>query len=62
MPKLTEALQKKNVELHADERSFAAAESDTALNRALIQACGGGRLGKRIFRLYDLRKNSCICR
>ena len=37
MPKLTEALQKKNVELHADERSFAAAESDTALNRALIK-------------------------
>ena len=37
MPKLTEALQKKNVELHADERSFAAAESDTALNRELIK-------------------------
>jgi len=37
MPKLTEVLQKKNVELHADERSFAAAESDTALNRALIK-------------------------
>ena len=37
MPKQIEALQKKNVELHADERSFAAAESDTALNRALIK-------------------------
>ena len=37
MPKLTEVLQKKNVELHADERSFAASESDTALNRALIK-------------------------
>ena len=33
MPKLTEALQKKNVEVHADERSFAAAEADAALNK-----------------------------
>ena len=33
----TQTILKKNVELHADERSFAAAESDTALNRALIK-------------------------
>ena len=37
MPKLTEALQKKNVEVHADERSFAAAEADAALNKELIK-------------------------
>ena len=39
LPKLTEALQKKNVEVHADERSFAAAaaEADAALNKELIK-------------------------
>ena len=37
MPKLTEALQKKNVVVHADERSFAAAEADAALNKELIK-------------------------
>ena len=43
MPKLTEVLQKKNVvqkknvEVHADERSFAAAEADVALNKELIK-------------------------
>lgn len=36
--KLTEALQKKKPEeVHADERSFAAAEADAALNKELIK-------------------------
>ena len=67
MPKLAAALQQKDVVIHADEKSLAAAERREhgkwwRTEKGTVVGGDGVRLGQGVSRLYDLREDGVVSR